>query len=114
MRRSNMHALERAKERYGLDLTKEDLRDISKRCVKLNNVVKMGVKDAYGHFRKMRGAEGPYKLEYNGTLICVVLVKSGNKADKRYYVGTFIPLPEDKNVNYISSKLYRELTKERD
>ena len=109
-----MHALERAKERYGLELTKEDLRDISKRCVKLNNAIKMGVKDAHGHFKKLKGPEGPYKLEYNGTLICVVLKKSGNKDDKRYYVGTFIPLPEDKNANYISSNLYRELSRGRD
>ena len=109
-----MHALERAKERYNLDLTKEDLCQIAKRCFKLDGATKMGVKDAHGHFKTMKGAAGPYKLEYNGTLICVVLMKSTNEKDKRYYVGTFLPLPEDRNVNYISSKLYRELTRERD
>lgn len=107
-----MHALERAKERYNLDLNKEDLCQISKRCFKLDNVTKMFIKDAYGHFRKMKDAEGPYKLVYKNTLVCVVLLKSKNKRDKRYYVGTFLPLPKDKNENFISSKIYREVNKE--
>ena len=109
-----MHALERAKERYNLDLTKEDLCQIAKRCFKLEGATKMLIKDAHGYFKKVKGVAGPYKLEYRGILVCVVLLKSANTKDKRYYVGTFLPLPEDKNVNYISSKVYRELTKGRD
>lgn len=103
-----MHALERAKERYNLDLAKEDLCIIAKRCIKLVGATKLVVRDAHGHFKAMKGAAGPYKLEYKGKLVCVVLMKSGNVKDKRLYVGTFIPLPEN-NVNYISSKRYREL-----
>ena len=109
-----MHALERAKERYGLDLTKDDLSKISKRCVKLISATKLGVKDIHGHFRKMKGAEGPYKLEYNGTLVYVVLTRSNKEDDKRYYIMTFLPIPEDKGLNYITSKMYREVTKERE
>ena len=107
-----MHALERAKERYNLDLDKEDLCQISKRCFSLNNVTKMYIKDAHGHLKQTKGSEGPYKLVYKDTLVWVILLKSKNKRDKRYYVGTFLPLPKDKNENFISSKIYREVNKE--
>jgi hypothetical protein len=102
------HALERAKERYGLELTNEDLDKIVEACVKGHDVTKLNVKDKFGKIRSAKSnLTGCYRLKYNKKYIDVVISR-GVEA-KSHRVATFLPAPKDTNCPIIDSKSYNTI-----
>lgn len=108
-----MHAIDRAKERYGLELTIEDLREITYRCRTNTDVTRLWVKNVYGMMprHKSNDLSGPYRLKYKGNTIFVALNR--NREDGKYWVRTFLPKPENPSLNYIDGLKYSQLLKEK-
>jgi len=92
-----IHALERAKERYNMDLTSEDLEVIMEQCLKGKDVSRLAVRDKFGTPHSPRNELGCYRLKYKGQVIDVALAKGLDRGS--YRIATFMPRPE--NVDFL-------------
>lgn len=98
-----IHALQRAKERYNLDLTNEDLQSIIKDCL-AGKCNKLLVKNKFGQIKHTvkPNKEGCYRINYKGNIIDFVL----GKQNKQYRIATLLPKPKDTQSLCIDSKDY--------
>lgn len=102
-----IHAIQRAKERYNLDLTTEDLTDILKLCFKSGK--KLSVRDKFGIIKSVKGKTGPYRISYKNMVIDVSIDRS--PMDKSYRIATFLPKPKDIKTMIIDCKNYKIISK---
>ena len=90
-----IHSIKRALERYGKELTEDDLREIVN--LALEKGTKLSVRDKYGRLVstvKGNKKDGCYRIGYKGTIYDLVLSYTQND---RYRVATFLPKPKDLN-----------------
>lgn len=107
-----IHALERAKERYDMVLSSQDLENIVQQVLAGTNVKKLTIKDRFGKFVTPKGRRGCYRLDYNNQTIDVVVSRC--LETESYRVATFLPRPMDTKTNVISSNIYNEIMKDID
>lgn len=93
------HAVQRAKERYGLDLTEKDLEWIAKFCWSGNAGEPMLIKDIHGHYKKPFKSLKIFRFVYRDKLVEVVVRRHKDGALR---VLTFNPPPDGK-PNYVES-----------
>lgn len=96
------HAIQRAKERYNLDLTFSDLTELLNVC--FHGGKKLTVRDKLGRLKTVKGKKGPYRVNYKGMTLDVAVDKS--PMDKTYRIATFLPKPRDIQTTIIDSKDY--------
>ena len=99
-----IHAIERAKQRYNLDLTTDDLNNIAKEVLAGHNIKKLAVRDKLGRLYSSKNELGCYRLKYKNRLMDVVLSRCIDVDS--YRVATFLPEPKDPNVTIVDSKDY--------
>lgn len=104
-----IHPIERAKERYSLSLTEDDLSSIADECLK-GHATKLSVRDKFGKIHSSFGKEGCYRLKYKNKYLDVVL--SSAKDGNSYRVATFLPAPKDIKYNIIDNKDYNTILKD--
>lgn len=104
-----IHALERAKQRYNLDLSSEDLQNIADECLK-GHAVKLSVRDKFGKLNTAKGKKSCYRVNYKNNFLDVVL--SDSQDSNSYRIATFLPKPSDIKFNVIDSKDYNEVMKD--
>lgn len=105
-----LHALRRAKERYDIDLTMEDLQNIVDLCI--NNKAKtLFITNKFGQLKcaVKPNKAGCYRVWYNHMYLDVALEYDSNI--KKHRVSTFLPKPTDIQCTTITSKAYLEVTK---
>lgn len=100
-----IHALERVKERYNVELTQEDLQEIANECLK-GHATKLTVRDKFGKLNTAKGKKSCYRVKYKKNTFDVVLSDSHDK--NSYRIATFLPKPKDK-YPVIDSKDYMEV-----
>ena len=101
-----IHAIQRARERYNIDLTPVDLQNIVNECL-AGRCHKLMVKDKFGIIRDtitLGTKDGCYRINYKDTIIDFVLKKK--KINKQYRVATLLPKPKDTKTLCINSKDY--------
>lgn len=96
-----IHAIERAKQRYNLDFTNEDLKQIADECLKTGKI--LSIKDAMG---RVKTSKSCYRIKYQNNILDVALDYG---LDKSVRVATFLPKPKDVNYTIIDSKQYNEI-----
>ena len=104
-----IHALERAKERYNLDLSIEDLDNILEDCLK-GNATKLSVRNKFGKVQTTKGKIGCYRVKYKNTYMDVALAHGLERKSAR--VATFLPKPKDINFNIIDNRELNEILKD--
>jgi hypothetical protein len=104
-----LHALKRAKERYNIDLTTEDLQNIVDLCLD-NKGKRLFIINKFGQLKctVQNNKAGCYRVWYNGMYLDVAIHYDYNT--KRYRVCTLLPKPKDVQCTTISSKDYLEVT----
>lgn len=102
-----IHAIKRAKERYNIDLTLQDLQEITKRCIKGKDVTRLTVRDKFGMLPKKDYKSGftCYRLKYNNKYMDVVFEQF--KGNKR--ITTFLPPPKEPQYPIIDSAVYNKI-----
>lgn len=102
-----IHAIERAKERYNLDLTTDDLNNIANEILAGRDIKKLTVKDKFGRLYTSKNELGCYRLKYKNKYLDVVLSRCTDKDS--YRVATFLPAPTDIKSPIIDSKDYKSV-----
>lgn len=104
-----IHALERVKERYNIDLSQEDLQEIANECLK-GHATKLTVRDKFGKLNTAKGRKSCYRVKYKKNIFDVVLSDSMDK--NSYRIATFLPKPKEINYTVIDTKDYNEVMKD--
>lgn len=99
-----IHAVDRAEQRYDIDLSQEDLDFIKEECLK-GKCKKLAVKDRLGRIQQSKGKWGCYRINYKERILDFVLTKYGED----YRISTFLPEPKDPNYMIIDSKVYNDV-----
>lgn len=87
------HAIQRAKERYNLDFTTEDLQAIANETLK-GNATKLSVRNKQGFLTKQKtNISGCYRIRYKKHWLDYVLTREEER--RSYRVTTFLPKPKD-------------------
>ena len=104
------HAIQRAKERYNLDLTETDLQEMATMCIQ-GKATRLNIRDKFGRIQspKKQFKNGCYRLTYKDRLMDLYL---SNSIDHIYRVGTFLPEPAEPNIPIVEGKVFREITKD--
>lgn len=100
-----VHAIQRAKERYNLDLTSLDLVELLNQC--FHGGKKLTVRDKLGRLKTVKGKKGPYRVNYKGMTVDVAVDKS--PMDKTYRIATFLPKPKNIQCTIVDSKDYNTI-----
>lgn len=102
-----MHPLERLKDRYGVDMTSEDLNNIVKQILAGRDVKKLSIKNHVGMIKMAKGITGCYRVQYQGN--CYDLVLSRCSDVDSYRVATFLPKPTDIHSLVVDSSVYNKI-----
>lgn len=100
-----VHAIQRAKERYNLDLTIEDLKEVLNMVIS-GNCKKLTLRDKLGRLKTPKGMGAPYRINYKGATMDVAIDRG---RDKSLRVATFLPKPKDAQCTIIDSKDYNTI-----
>lgn len=97
------HAIQRAKERYNLDLTQEDIEYICKFCLAGNAGPPLLTKNIFGELKNYSVHTGRiYRMEYKGQIIEPVIKKTKGKNEVK--CATINPPPTSDGRCYTSNK----------
>ena len=99
-----IHAVDRAEQRYNVELSDEDLNYILKQCLE-GKCKKLSVRDKFGRLCTAKGKKGCYRINYKNKWLDFVVVHYDNK----YRIATFLPEPKDVNYTIIDSKIYNDI-----
>lgn len=102
-----IHAIERAKQRYNVDLSSDDLKVIADEVLAGHDTKKLSVRDKLGRLYTSKNELGCYRLKYKNKYMDVVLSRCLDK--NSYRVATFLPAPKDLNSAIIDSKDYQSV-----
>lgn len=105
-----IHAIQRAKERYKLDLTLTELQQLTQICIEGKDITKLTVRDKFGRLPKKdyKNTFNCYRLNYKDKWIDVVFEK--NKEVSR--IVTFLPAPKEPNYPIIDGVVYNSIMKD--
>ena len=102
-----IHAIERAKQRYNMELSTDDLNNIANEILAGRDIKKLTVKDKFGRLYTSKNELGCYRIKYKNKYMDVVLSRCADK--NSYRVATFLPAPEDVKSPIIDSKDYKSI-----
>ena len=102
-----IHALQRAKERYNIDLDAHNLQEITEMCRDGKDVTKLTVRDKFGRLPKKdyKSNYTCYRLNYKNKYMDVVFEKQ--KENSR--IMTFLPAPKEPQYPIIDSAVLNKI-----
>lgn len=101
------HAIARAKERYNLDLTDEDIEYICKFCWAGNAGLPLLIKTIHGEYKHSSSQTRIFRMMYRGVLIEPVIYKVKGKNILKCV--TINPPPENPEARFYVSNRRRKL-----
>lgn len=101
-----IHALQRVKERYNMNLDTKDLQEITQMC-RDGNVTKLTVRDKFGRLPKKdyKSNYTCYRLNYKNKYMDVVFEKQRESSR----IMTFLPEPKEPQYPIIDSAVYNSI-----
>lgn len=93
------HAIQRAKERYNIDITEADCLEIA--AIAVNSGKPVIQTNIWGLSKQ---GDAVRRIEWKGVLMDVVVVRHAHNNDNPWCVKTFLPAPADINSPCFSSE----------